>query len=108
MARPFVLSIEVNRVAGHQTTHEIGKICGFALKKKMKMIRQECPRQATGVEPLQIYYNPAAQLLSVVLIGDNIPFLNTPCVNMMKRTGEINSRVPRHGGMRSNKQAIGC
>jgi hypothetical protein len=51
MARPFVLSIEVNRVAGHQTTHEVCKICGIALKKKMKMIRQKRPRQTTGIEP---------------------------------------------------------
>ena len=49
-----MLFIEVNRISGHQTPHETGKVPGLAVEKEVEMIRHEGPRQASGVEAFQI------------------------------------------------------
>jgi hypothetical protein len=105
MARSFVLSVEVHRVPGHQATHKIRKISRSAVKKKMEMIRHEGPCQAIGIKPFEILQNPTTKFLSVILIQENIPLLDTPCVNMMKRSWEIDTRSPCHTGKASNKHA---
>src|SRR4030065_1514919 len=69
--------------------HESGKDPVFALKQKVKMIRQESPCQAGAPEPLKVEADPAAEFLPVLVVRENNPFLDPPCVDVVESTGEI-------------------
>src|SRR3990170_6606172 len=106
MTHPLIFSIEVERVSRHQAPHEIGKIPCSAVIKKVEVIRHESPCQTTSVEADYIAENPSAHFLPVVPIQKDVPFLDSPCVHMMKRAWEIDTRSPCHTGKGSNEHAI--
>src|SRR4030067_3509015 len=63
MPHPVMPPVEIQGVSRHQAMHESGEDTVFALKQKVKMIRQEGPCQAGGPERLKVEADPAAGVL---------------------------------------------
>lgn len=77
------------------------------MEKEVKMIRHEGPCQASGVEAFQIPQYPPAQVLPVILVRENVPLFDASCINVMERTGKIDSWSPWHTNWCSKKHAMG-
>jgi hypothetical protein len=89
MPHPVMPPVEILGVSRHQAMHESGEDTVFALKQKVKMIRQEGPCQAGGSEPLKVEAEPAAEFLPVFVVRENNPLLDPPRVDVVECAGEI-------------------
>jgi hypothetical protein len=105
MARSFVFPIEVNRIPGHQAPHEFGKISRTAVIKKMKMIRQKRPCEAIGTEAIDIPKYSSAQFRPVRIVREDVSLLDSPRINVVEGTGEIDTRSSRHFADQCNRRA---
>jgi hypothetical protein len=89
MTVTLVPAIKTDHIPGKESSHQSSKGNFPSPKKKVGMIRQQCPGVTGGRCFRQKCLHPLKKILPISIILENVPAFNAPDADMMKHSGGV-------------------
>lgn len=102
-----VAAIEIDRIAGEQATHEMGKIALARTQQEVEMIGQQCPGKTIGMGSNQQCREAIEKPAAVVIVKENVAAVDPTYDDVLEQVGEIEASGTWHGRMITEGDELG-
>ena len=92
----FMAEVVIDGIACQQSAHEMGKTGIGAAQKNVGVITQQCPGINTSFCFCRQITEALYKIFTIILISDNVFFLNSTYDNVMQCTGSIQACLSWH------------
>ena len=95
---PPVSMIELDGISGEQSSHDMRQRCGTTAKQQVGVVGYEGPGIAGGRGFREDLSETHKEIITVLIIPENLFTLNPPDHDMMEGSGRIDSGLSGHEG----------
>lgn len=96
MTLTVVAAIEERRVPTQQAMHQLGYAAQTRANQKMDVIRHERPSVKRGIRLANKVRDTMDQLVAILVVDEDIPALDAPEHDVVKRPGVVKAWATRH------------
>ena len=96
MSCPTMPMIEIDGIAGQQTTHKLLQFDATGTEQEVKMVGNEGPGETVGIRFGEQAGKTPHKGFAVGVIAEDIPPFNAPDNDMLQKAGDVESSLAWH------------